>query len=291
MNLTASEIRTLVERLFPDAPGVERSRLELAVGSVLEGKDVGKFKGEISPFKQQALDIANSLPRPVMYRKSAAKNTASALNKVVDEAEADMIYWLKRYRSPEDYNKISVTQFKDKMKWVLKDAYRKAYDLGTEASGIGRSAPGLTAHQGVDEKRWLDSVYSQEQKYFNRFLQDLISGQSQTMAEVRIRNYANAIRSVYEASRTVQLPEDVLIYWVLESGNPCSECRLLHRHSPYTKDTLPTTPKAGSTRCLSYCYCKLRIVKAKQSEVERVARRNRSAEYVLRQLRQSRKRH
>lgn len=289
MQLTASETTALVEILFPDLPGVEKVKVEQIVTTLFEGKDVGRFKGDISVFKQRALDTVNAMPKAISFRRKEEKVAGASLDKLVDNTESEMMALIRRYRADDESRKISLTRFKSDMKFVLKSAYRKAYDLGTSASGIGREFPGMLDHQGVDEKRFVDNVFSQEQKYFNKFLADLARGESISRAEVRVRNYANAIRSVYEASRTVQLPDDTLIYWVLQSKNPCPECRLMHRNSPFTKNTLPTTPKSGSTRCLSFCYCKLRVVKAKPEEVERVARKNRSAEHVLRQLKQSRK--
>jgi len=291
MILTTSESYAVVELLLPDASGEEKALLEQFVTAVLEGKDVGRFKGEISPFKQQAYGIVHQLPRAISSRRKDEKLSSKELNKLIDTLESDMVYLVRRVRSDDDTRKISTSRFKSEMKFKLHDAYRKAYDLGTQASGIGQEYPGLVTHQGVDEKRFVDNLFSQEQKYFNKFLDDIIRGESASKSALRVKNYANAVRSVFEASRTLQLPDNSLIHWVLQSGNPCPECRILHRNSPYTKETLPTTPKSGSTRCLAFCYCKLRVTKSTPEEVKRIAEKNRSAQHVLRQLTQSRKSH
>lgn len=284
------QVSLLVEDIFSDFSYSDRLRIKAEIYDILEGKDIGKFRGDISVFKQRAIDTAAALPRPVISRRGIEKLTGKQLDLLVTELQREMLSHLSRYRAEEPSRRITEAQFRKKMKQSLSNAYRKAYFLGTEASGLGQANDKLFKHSSGSEKNWLNSVISQEQKYFNKFLRDLIRGVSQKQAVIRIGNYANAVRSVYESARILQIPDNSILHWVLQSGNPCPDCRLLHRLSPFTKATLPTTPKAGSTRCLSYCYCKIRVVKAKPGEVERVTRKNKSAEAVLRKLRQNRKR-
>lgn len=284
------EIRSLVEDLFPETTRDNKILLEAVVHGILEGKDIGKFKGDISVYKERAINTAARMPRPVVSRRGIEKTAGKDLNKLVDRLEREMLGHLSRLRSDDPDRKISESQFTKRMKASLRSAYKSAYDFGTFASGLGRANPNIVTHVGVDEKRWLDRVFAQEQRYFNKFLRALIAGESWKRARVRIKNYSSAVRSVYESSRVLQLPDNVILHWVLQSDNPCPDCRLLHRLSPYTKFTLPTTPKAGSTRCLSYCYCKIRVVKAKPGEVQQVTRKNKSAAAVLKKLQQNRKR-
>jgi len=278
---------TIVELLsaeYPDSSLDEILYLESLVTRTLESKDLGRFKGRISPFKQKAIDAASGMSRPVASRRSLEKDSLKRLNRAVSSLERDMSKLWSRYRREE----ISRTKFRNEMKAALRHAYTDAYMLGTRASGLTRASD-LGSHIGVDEKKWLKSVVSSEQRYFNRFLSELLKGTSKTKASVRIRNYANAVRSVYDSSRVLQLPDGVIIHWMLESDIPCPECRLLHKLSPFTKFTLPTTPKGGATRCLSNCYCRLRIVTAKPLEVQRVAKRNRSTTHLMKLLKKSRK--
>lgn len=282
-------LQQLIEDLFPEINEESKVLLESEIRSVFEGKDIGRFKGDISIYKERAINTAAKMPRPVVTRKGIEKAAGKELNKLVDRLEREMLGHLARLRSDDPSRKISATQFVKRMRVSLRLAYKIAYDFGTFASGLGRANKDIVTHAGVDEKKWLDRVFAQEQRYFNKFLQALIRGESWKKARVRIKNYSNAVRSIYEASRVLQLPDNIIIHWVLQSGNPCPDCRMLHRLSPFTKFTLPTTPKAGSTRCLSYCYCKLRVVKAKPSEVQSVARRNKSAASLIRKLQKNRK--
>lgn len=289
-DLPSSDIRALVDDLFPGCAYEHRLLLEAEVRDILEGKDIGRFKGDVSIFKQRAIDTAAAMPRPVVTRRGIEKDAKQSLDKLVARLERDMEQLVSRLRSEDPSRQLSKTQFRKRMKAAMRIAYKDAYDLGTLASGLGRANSAVTTHASPDEKQWLDNMFSQEQKYFNKFLAALERGESRTKASQRIRSYANAVRSIFEGSRVLQIPDNTVLHWVLQSKNPCSDCRLIHRLSPYTKYTLPTTPKAGSTRCLANCYCKIRVVKATPAEVARVARKNKSAEHILKKLRANRKR-
>ena len=282
--IQSQRISRALEAAYPEASEHELREMRRIVKHLLESKNVGSFKGDVSVFKQDAIGVASAMPAPSASRNALEKDAAKKLDKVVARLEKEMLSTLKKFRA----DKISKTKFKETMKSRLTIAYQDAYALGTRASGLVR-ATDLSFHTGSDEKRWIQSAISQEQTYFNKFLADLLKGQSLPIAKRRISNYANAVRSIFDSSKVVQLPDNVIIHWVLQSGNPCPECRLLHRLSPFTKATLPTTPKAGSTRCLSYCYCKLRIVQGTPAKVKSIARRNRSADYLLKKLKASRK--
>ncbi len=273
-----STIDEIVDDIFPDLEGYARFIIRRDLLNLMESKDLGKFKGDISVFKQRVIDVAGLAS--VNVRRTLEKDTAKKLDKVVATLENSMNMFLRKFRS----NTFTKTMFRKKMKAALRVSYTDVYRLGSRAVGLET----LATHMGPDEKRWLTSVLTKESKYFNKFLSAVVKGESVTKSKGRIKNYANAIRSVYDASRIIQLPDNVAIHWILQSGNPCPECRLLARLSPFVRSTLPTTPKGGATRCLSYCYCKLKIVKTKPGKLISIARRNKSAEYLLKQLKKSR---
>lgn len=278
-----NDILRVVDELFPGLTSIEKMLIQDDLLHLLESKDIGRFTGEISPFKQKAIDVSVGPKTKLKLEKDASKK----LEILIDKLITDMEYFLGRLKGESD-RVITKSKFKEEMKKVLRVAYLDAYKLGTRAAGLVR-ATDFSFHLGADEKKWLDKVFFSEQKYFEKFLDDVIAGESKTKSKVRIKNYANALRSVFDSSRMLQLPDDSIIHWVLQSNNPCSDCRLLHRLSPYTRDTLPTTPKSGSTRCFSNCYCKLRVVEATPSEVNKVRRKNKNAQHVLKKLQRSRK--
>lgn len=64
----------------------------------------------------------------------------------------------------------------------------------------------------------------------------------------------------------------------------CNGCRFLSEHSPYVKESIPTTPRAGSTRCLNNCRCKLVARDVGKEVYERVYSSQRSKDWFSRKL-------
>ncbi len=286
--LTTDELTRIADIVAEGADWELRNDLVAYLKSITESKDLADFRGEISLAKQTAIRQSASMAKPVAARRADEKSARADLEKLISGLELRMDGLLSRYKSEDPDRKISDSRFKSEMTSVLRIAYMEAYQLGTRASGLTRAGD-LEFHLGTAEKGWLTRAFSSEQKYFAEFLAAVMRGESVTKSRNRIRAYAAAVRSIYDASRVLQLPEDVVLHWVLESKNPCRECKLLHLLSPYTRDTLPTSPRGGSTRCLANCKCKLRVAKARPGEVEVISRKNRSAEYLLSLLAQSRK--
>lgn len=288
MTILSEQVKGIVGDYFPDCNSDNKLLLEAAIQDILEGKDIARFKGDISIYKQGALSTDSG--KPLYPRKGLEKNAAKEVAQLIKKTESEMISHLYRFRSDDPSRQISKTQFRNRMKSTLQQAYRKAYEIGTKGSSVGTAAPGLVGHSSEDEKRFVASVFAEEAKHFNKLIASIISGsESMTRAKMRIGRYSNAVRSTYEAAKLLQVPDDSILHWVLQSGNPCEDCRTIQRLSPFTKRTLPTTPKAGSTRCLDRCFCKVRVEKATPEEVARVAKKNKSAQLMLKKLRQSRK--
>lgn len=145
-------------------------------------------------------------------------------------------------------------------KLEFRELYQEAYELGMTSSSVGL-VPASTVPTPED-KRWVESAFKHEMKFFNRFLsQALDTNMSPIQVDQRINMYMNAVRGVYEAGRVIGSHPDSLIYWVYNpEARHCTSCLYLRDHSPYTKRTLPTTPRTGGTECLTNCKCHLRIV-------------------------------
>ena len=251
---------------------------------LLEGKDLAVFKGEILKLKKQAIGVAAAMPKPVAYRRKIEKDASKKLDKVVKSLTRKMTDLHRRLERAD----IEPDLFEKKMRIALRNAYMDAYTLGSLAAGIAR-VDDLSHRSSEDEMDWLKRILKEENKHFSKFIDDMIFGVSRTKVKTRIKDYAEAIRSTFQASRVLQMPEDSIIHWVLESRNPCSDCRLLHRMSPFLKETLPTTPKGGSTRCLARCWCRLRVVRAKsRNELQAIKRRNRNSKYLLDRIEKNR---
>ena len=66
--------------------------------------------------------------------------------------------------------------------------------------------------------------------------------------------------------------EHMIYHWVRTFIESCPDCIKIQEHSPYTKATLPTYPRAGHTICREHCHCYLkqeRVSAAKYEEIER----------------------
>lgn len=252
--------------------------------SMQESKAVGSAKGKLDPSKQAAIQTAQRGTRFVSSVRAHARQARKQLDAVVSSFEKSVISEIKRYHS----KKIEYPKLKTRTTLMLKGASEQAFQLGVKSAGIVTptgSLYKLTSH----EKKWLDSYLKEEVGHWNKFLDAVRKGQSDRKTLQRVKRYAEAIRSVFESGRVLSVGPDVIIHWVLESGNPCPDCKTLHRYSPYTADSLPTTPKAGQTRCLSNCYCTLRIVKSSPKEVDRVRKRVKKASWIIKKINQARK--
>lgn len=156
------------------------------------------------------------------------------------------------------------------LKASLRSLYHDAYALGT-----GGSAAGLHPEadlRSVEDRRWIDSAATHEMRYFNNFLAQVADRQlSPAQISQRLGMYVDTVRGVYDAGRVTGAHPHSLIYWIYQpEAQHCPSCLYLRDHSPYTKETLPTTPRAGATRCLSNCKCHLRFVNADLEVVRQV---------------------
>lgn len=145
------------------------------------------------------------------------------------------------------------------VKEELRKLYHEAYALGLKGSTTGLHPSGDII--SPEDRRWVDSAFTHEMRFFNNFLDQISSGEV-TLPQIdnRIEMYLNAVRGVYDSGRVIGSHPNSLIYWVYNpEAHHCMSCLYLRDHSPYTKRTIPTTPRAGATECLSNCKCHLRI--------------------------------
>ncbi len=150
--------------------------------------------------------------------------------------------------------KITKNQFITRSRTLFKAGYEKAYRLGTDASGLD------FVKLPSEDLAWLKRVRSSEYKFLNKFADDIIAGKGFMSYDDRASMYIDSIDSTFDAGRVDGYPnEGTKIYWELSPSENCGDCIDLAMNSPYTPDTLPTTPRAGGTMCLSRCNCHLRI--------------------------------
>ena len=151
---------------------------------------------------------------------------------------------------------ITLSKFKNLSRIALKAQTEEAFKLGVKSAGMVGPTGGLRALT-PDEKKWLNSYLREELKHFEKFISSVAKGQSDKRTKQRLKMYATTIKSAYQSGRILSVGTDVEIHWVLESVSPCPDCKLLHRYSPFTVDTLPTVPKGGQTRCFTFSKTKV----------------------------------
>ena len=138
---------------------------------------------------------------------------------------------------------------------IFKAGYERAYRLGTDAAGLDfMKLP-------KEDLRWLARARSHEYKFLNKFADDIVAKRGTMSYRDRAAMYVGNIDGMFDAGRVDGYPnESTWVYWELgASKQPCGDCIDLAMHSPYRPDQLPTTPRAGNTKCLSNCNCSLRI--------------------------------
>lgn len=147
------------------------------------------------------------------------------------------------------------------------DAYREAVDFGRRAAGAHRD----DTDPVVDV--WVGHVRQYAKDVPGRIADELASTLTeeddgvQSVAEVltsfnaklealrsSITRYAEPPWGAGNNGYGAQLEDrNILMDWVLDSDDPCTDCVGLAGGSPY--EHLPTWPKMGDTVCLDRCYC------------------------------------
>jgi hypothetical protein len=132
-----------------------------------------------------------------------------------------------------------------------------AYKAGLAAAGIGDL--GLSA----EDEEWLDTKYIRtEWVYLNEFLTSIRLGRAGSLARLRQRAeaYARSLDSVFYTALCGAFPDaGTTIFWLLGPSEHCPDCMRLGQKKRFTPKTLPTTPRAGATRCLYNCRCRLEV--------------------------------
>lgn len=163
-----------------------------------------------------------------------------------------------------DAGKITKNQFVARSRVLFKAGYEKAYRLGTDAAGLDfMKLP-------KEDLKWLTRARSHEYKFLDKFANDIVAKRGKMAYQDRAAMYVGNIDGMFDAGRVDGYPkESTLVYWELgASEQPCGDCIDLAMHSPYTPDELPTTPRAGNTKCLSNCKCSLRIRYERPERIE-----------------------
>lgn len=149
---------------------------------------------------------------------------------------------------------LTKSQYIARSRKLFKAGYEKAYRLGTDASGLD------FVKLPKEDLAWLKRARASDYKFLDKFADDMVSGKGSMAYVDRAGMYVDTVDSIFDAGRVDAYPNEATkIFWELSSSDNCGDCIELAMNSPYTPATLPTTPRAGGTSCLSNCNCHLRI--------------------------------
>jgi len=209
-------------------------------------------------------------------RTARGRKAVAFFDYMRDRVRIEMLDSIKKFQQ----GRIRKSQLEFRLRSAIRDAMTELFDVGFWTGG--------TSQREVtdEERRWLKSAIRDEMKYVNKFIKDVVAGKLKMPVEKRVDMYIDTLYGLMTSARVIGAPPTVVINWVAEhDGRVCASCQYLRRNSPYSKASLPTSPRSGDTLCLTRCRCQLDIREVGEAEFERVQRRQRSKEYHLRQLR------
>lgn len=238
-----------------------------ATGELTEGKSIGTYK--VADLKlhgdviQQAIDpnVLNTL------RHKGAAQGRKAMKEVRARTESRLLKLIEAFHT----DVLVGEEFKKSMTQVMRAAWYESFKAGIRAGGVpakkigGRTLPKLA--EGDD--KWFRSAMTHEMRFLNRFIKAIVENDYKMPLPQRVKMYVNSLNAFYESSRIVALPETTLIHWTgPRDKTTCDSCRYMFENSPFTKANLPTTPRAGLTRCLTNCRDKLMIRIVPPAQIE-----------------------
>lgn len=154
---------------------------------------------------------------------------------------------------------LTARQFELAMQRTLKPAYEEAARLGKA------KAKNLHPDDVILSKRDLAAVNRErydEHKYLKGFSDDingkyreLDAEQLQAKLEWRANMYADALAGEYDDSMRAHMPDEMEARWVLGPAEHCGDCVQYASVGWQPVSKWKSSPRDGSTKCLSNCNC------------------------------------
>jgi len=200
-------------------------------------------------------------------QSSANKEKFEALVKSVQRTLiSTTMDFLSQRKNPRIKTPMSRTRWETTLKTALRSGYAQAFQMGLDSSGVSKYRVGVSDM----DREYVDKAVREEMRYFNKVIQRIDAGNLQGGLMNRLQAYAEALKHMYYAGRVMGTPSGMLIDWISPMDrSTCGGCKFLFEHSPYTKKTLPTTPRAGDTPCLNRCRCRLVMRSVPQEAFEK----------------------
>ncbi|MCK5615141.1 hypothetical protein KAR91_75455 [Candidatus Pacearchaeota archaeon] len=213
---------------------------EGGVGSekIKETKSYGKRRKKYEP-KGDITAAARELASPEGIDIAKAKAYVA-----YTRMEAGVESRVMKFMNQHEAGKIDLGQ----LEWGLKKEFGVAYK---EAYVFGQHSVGFSGDLMDEDLSFIKSFKRTENKFLGKFMKAIAAEKLVMNRYERLKMYVGTIRTVFDHARVEASPDWVKIYWTPSRGaRHCPDCLILAINSPYTKKTLPTTPRAGDTRCL-----------------------------------------
>lgn len=144
---------------------------------------------------------------------------------------------------------------------------RDAYIKQIEARGevVPASAHTRPFALTVDDRHRIDDELEDEYQYLTGFIEEAKRRRTEDVpfgpyVHWRGKLYAQALWGLEQYGVISELgPLDVIHWRINPEAESCEDCIRIAANGPYTRETLPTVPRRGDTRCLSNCQCSLDI--------------------------------
>jgi hypothetical protein len=252
-------------------------------------RDAGLRAGWRSTVRYHVRQAATNAPREMKIAEENARGTIAPL----------LRGWLA--------GNITYADLEEHSSFLWRLAYEQVHEIGRHASALERLHPDPQVL--AEEETWFRSAVREEMRYWQLAIREWRDRRAaatrvrnreeraQTVAAVdergwqRFEAYVRALRFMFESSRILALPPDVLLYWMgpdkrkdPKDRGICEGCQYMMERSPFVKANIPAVPRDGQTPCLTNCRHKVVIRIGRVDEAARRFQELPARESMVRQL-------
>ncbi len=231
-----------------------------------EGKSLGTARqqdllllqhaGKLQAFDPEAFASARKRGQTVGKRK---------LKKVQNETRDSLTALIAKYINGD----IEESKFRKQARNLMKTAWKDVYLAGLRAGGLSSDSETKQVKLGPGDDRWLKSAMQHEMRFLNKFLTAIVDETYKMALPRRIDMYVTTLESAYDSARVMALPATALLYWTGPRDKiTCPSCRYMYVNSPFTKFSIPLTPRNGGTICMTNCRDRLMVRSATMKKVK-----------------------
>jgi len=254
-----------------------------------EAKSIASMRSH-DKVRQKALDQGFSFDKGGFL--DHRKNVTTIHNRKFTDLYNETSNSIARLTSLYQSRKMTHPAWVRQVKVIMREAYKDAYLLGMRSGGAGfgthpfgttTRTPALSSH----DLTFIESAYRHEMRFLNTLMAQVREGSQWGDVQKRMSAYSEALKHIYYSGRVMGSPKAMAIDWISPlDRRTCPSCRYLAGNSPFTRESLPTTPRAGDTRCLNNCRCRLVMRAVNEKALRDVKRSRRSKDYYLRKLKE-----